>query len=243
MGERTEKRAQKVARRFEIPVLIAALLVVPTIIIEQSSIGDPWSTIAYWMNWLIWIVFLLEVVVMLLVVPSKKKWLLRHPLEVAIVVLSPPFMPASLQSTRMLRLLRLVRLLRVAKLVRDIFSVRGLYLAAFTSLLIVLAGGAAFTIVEKNQNLSPWDGMYWAMTTVTTVGSDINPATDIGRIIALVVLFVGTGFVAMLTAAVAEQFISHKKRDPNKKTADAEVIKRLDDIAERLDRLEKRGKK
>jgi voltage-gated potassium channel len=55
---------------------------------------------------------------MLRVVDDRRQWLRDHPLEVAIVLLTPPFMPASLQAARLARLLRLLRLLRLGLLVR-----------------------------------------------------------------------------------------------------------------------------
>jgi two-component system, OmpR family, sensor histidine kinase KdpD len=51
-------------------------------------------------HWLIWFAFPAEVVVMLAVVPNRKGWLSVHPLEVAIVVFTPPFLPAGLQALR-----------------------------------------------------------------------------------------------------------------------------------------------
>jgi len=48
-------------------------------------------------NWSIWLAFVAEVVIMLLVVPDRGLWLRDHPLDLAIVVLTPPFVPASLQ--------------------------------------------------------------------------------------------------------------------------------------------------
>jgi hypothetical protein len=86
-------RAERIERRFEAPILVAALLVIPVIAIEQSSLGEPWPTIAEVANWLIWLTFLAEVVVMLAVVRERGRWLREHPLEVAIVVLTPPSFP------------------------------------------------------------------------------------------------------------------------------------------------------
>jgi hypothetical protein len=95
-----DERAARMAKRFEIPVVVAALLVIPVIVIEESEPGAPSSTVAAVANWLIWLVFAAELVAMLAVVPSRKAWLRRHPLEVAVVVLTPPFAPASIQAAR-----------------------------------------------------------------------------------------------------------------------------------------------
>jgi hypothetical protein len=73
-------------------------------------------------DWTIWLAFLAELVVMLAIVPNRRHWLAQHPLDVAIVVLTPPSATALLQSVRLLRLLRLVRLVRLASLGRSVFS-------------------------------------------------------------------------------------------------------------------------
>jgi voltage-gated potassium channel len=148
---------------------------------------------------------------MLAVVPDRGRWLRDHPLEVAIVVLTPPFAPASLQAARVFRLLRLLLLLRLAVLARRLLSTEGVRDAAVFALLIVLGGGAAYAAVESEQHMSAWDGVWWAVTTVTTVGyGEFTPETDAGRVIAIIVMVVGIGFVALLTAAAAERFIRHR---------------------------------
>jgi voltage-gated potassium channel len=62
---------------------------------------------------------------------------------------------------------------------------------------------------------------------------DVSPKTDAGRVLAIVVMVVGIGFVALLTAAAAERFIRHG-REPA--TAD----ERLDGMDARLAAIEKR---
>jgi voltage-gated potassium channel len=203
-----DDRSRRVAKRFELPIMIAALLVVPVIAVEQSDLGNPWQAIASALNWAIWIAFAIELAVMLWIVPDRKQWLLHHPIELVVVLLTPPFLPASLQGARALRLLRLLRLIRVAQLARTVFSLEGLRWASLLAVMTALGGGAAFSYAEGS-DLSTWDGVWWAMTTMTTVGyGDIYPHTQLGRLIAVAVMVIGIGFIAILTAALAERFLS-----------------------------------
>jgi voltage-gated potassium channel len=181
---------------------------------------------------------------MLAVVPDRRGWIRGHLLEVAIVVLTPPFGPAALQSARVLRLLRLLRLMALGKLMSRVLSPQGLRWAASLTLLIVLAGAAGFTAVEQGHHDPPinvWDGLWWAITTVTTVGyGDVAVQTDAGRVIAMAIMIAGIGFVAMLTAAAAERFVVRDvaQSEHDASAAHAEVIARLDEIAGRLIQLE-----
>jgi len=134
------ERAQRVKRWLEIPIVIAALAVIPTIIIEESDLGEPWQSIANGLNRASWLVFALalELVLMLVLVEDRWEWLRTHPLEIAIVVLSPPGMPASLHALRTLRLLRLLGLLQLGKIARRTFSLEGLQYAALMAVITVL---------------------------------------------------------------------------------------------------------
>lgn len=227
-------------RIFAIPVVIAALLVIPVIAVQESHADQVLRTAAQIANWGIWLVFLTELVARTWVAADKKHFLLHHPLDVAIVLFTPPFLPPALQSARVFRLLRLTRLFKAAGILRHVFSLEGLRWAAIATAFVVVGGGAAFAAVEKGQHLNLWDGFYWSITTVTTIGSDIVPNTTSGRMIEIVVLLTGIGFIAMLTGALAQQFIGtigeERERD-NKDIEDALLVE-LRDLRERLDRIE-----
>jgi hypothetical protein len=118
------ERAEAMERRFHGPVIVATLLVIPVMVLQGLDPGQPWSTIGFIGDCAIWLVFLAEVVALLSVTADRWQWVRSNPLDVMIVVLTPPVAPAVLQSVRILRLLRLVRLFRVARLVRGVFTIR-----------------------------------------------------------------------------------------------------------------------
>jgi voltage-gated potassium channel len=229
--------------------LIAAAMVVPVIAIEESAAGKSLQTVAAVANWVIWSVFLAEVVLMLSIVPSRRRWLREHPLDVAIVVLTPPFLPATLQALRVFRLLRLLRLLRALQAARRLSSPQGFKWAALLTLLTAFCGGAAFAAVEKGHNPNvhnTWDGLWWAVSTMTTVGyGDAYPHTDSGWMIAVVVMIIGIGFLSMLIGVIAQQFAQPdvKRLEADVRDVgdlDEEVRAELREIAARLQTLERR---
>jgi voltage-gated potassium channel len=201
-----DARSSRVERAFATPTLIAAIVVVPLVGLENAELGGAWPTVLAVVNWMTWAVFAAEAVAMLAVVPKRGVWLREHPLEVAIVLLTFPAASAVLPAIRVLRALRLLRLVRLAKLSRVVFSVSGLKYAALLALLVALGGGEAFSAIEK---ASLGEGVYWAVTTMTTVGyGDLSPETDAGKVLAVGVMLCGIGFVAVLTGAVAERFLA-----------------------------------
>jgi len=239
------ERARRAERAFEVPMLIAALFVIPVMVVEQTDAAERWRTLAGIVNWAIWIAFAVELVVMLAVVRDRWAWLRTHPLEVAVVVLTPPFLPASLQALRVFRLLRLIRLFRIAKLARRLFSLEGVRWAALLATLTALAGGAAYSAVEKGA--STGDGVWWAVSTMTTVGyGDEFPETTLGRILGMALMLVGIGFIAVLTGAVAERFLAGRIEESQEELtgevehSEAEVLAELREITERLHALERR---
>src|SRR5207247_3085474 len=101
---------------------------------------------------------------------------------------------------RAFRLLRVLRLMRIAPLTRRLFSLEGLRYVGLLTVLTALGGGAAFAAVENRRT---WDGVWWAIVTMTTVGyGDIPVGTDLGRLIGIMIMLVGIGSLPILTGAI-----------------------------------------
>lgn len=167
-------------RRFEVPVLVAALLVVPVIFIEEQATSQAWLNIAAGVNWLIWAAFTTEYLVVVTLADRRLAYTRKAWLDVFIIVASFPLLPGLLATTRLFRLLRLGRVLRLLRLfrlaavitrgasaTRAVFKKRGLGYIVTLTLLITLGIGGVFAILED----SPLgDGLWWAIVTMTTVG-------------------------------------------------------------------------
>ena len=126
-----------------------------------------------------------------------------------------------LVDVRVLRLLRVFRVLRLGKFVAE-FGALGRALAAsrhkifvflFFVVIVVLVMGTLMYVVEGEQNgfTSIPISVYWAITTMTTVGfGDVTPQTDVGRFIASIMMLLGWGTLAVPTGIVSSEFTAER---------------------------------
>lgn len=125
----------------------------------------------------------------------------------------------------LLPLLRPLRLLRLLALVRilDRSAANNLagrvlvYVSGAASLAVGL-GALAVLDAERSAeeaNITTFgDALWWACTTVTTVGyGDRFPVTTEGRAVAVAVMLVGIGLVGAVTAAVAAWILARVEVD------------------------------
>lgn len=91
---------------------------------------------------------------------------------------------------------------------------RGAWRAAATILLgATLIGGILIRLSDPDEFESVWEGLWWSVQTVTTVGyGDVVPQTVLGRVVAMVVMVVGIAFITVSTAAIASAFVEAGRR-------------------------------
>jgi len=231
---------QKAEQFFQVPVMVSVLMLIPVLVIEYTQ--QNLNSLAIYLNWGIWLVFLLEYTVLLYFVEDKIDFIKTHKLELFIIIFSFPIVPEGLASSGFLRFARLPRLLnslrffRLAALlgrfgttVKSIFNSKGLRFIVYTTIALVLFFGFLFYISEPHVEKYS-DGLWWALVTITTVGyGDITPISTLGRIIAGALMVMRIGFIATITAAVSSYFISSFN--------DNEVT--INDLGEKLDKIEK----
>jgi voltage-gated potassium channel len=202
-------RAIRAQELMNTPLMIAAALTLPCVILTETRETGTLAEIATILNWGTWLAFAVEFIVMLALVPDRVKYLKHHPVEIVVVFLTPPVLPPGLQALRAIRLLRLLRLLKLAQVSRNAFSSEGLLYASLMTTVMAIVGGTAFRAFEAgNQELTEWEGAYWAVTTMTTLGSQYEATTVGSEIVEIVILLIGVSFFAMLTGAIAHRFLA-----------------------------------
>ena len=135
------------------------------------------------------------------------------------VIASIPFEPAfrSLQAIRIYRFIRLVRVLKKLSTLTSGTSLNEKLLALpgvafvmvlFSTMLMVEVERSAPNATIKTGG----DALWWALTTVTTVGyGDTYPVTTEGRIIAAVMMLIGIALFGAMSAIVTSKLILPKE--------------------------------
>jgi voltage-gated potassium channel len=245
MARWTQEESGRVRTPLEPVVLAATLALIPVLIIESDAKSETWQRFAEVANWVIWAVFAIELAAILIVATRRKAALRAHWLDVAIVVLTVPLLTEALAWLRLARFIRLARMgalaTRALQAERRVSSGDSLRIAAILTLTAIVVGGAAEQAVSGGEFPSLWDGIWWAVVTVTTVGyGDLYPTTVGGRLIGMLLMFTGIAFLSLLTAAIASRFV---RQDAELELADVmEVLQRIEaDVAElKADREHKR---
>lgn len=123
---------------------------------------------------------------------------------------------------RVLRLLRVFRVFNLTAYVSEYQSLAralaasGRKILVFLSavLMLVLVKGTLMYVVEGPDNgyTSIPTSVYWAISTVTTVGfGDIAPKTDLGRLISSFMMLLGWGILAVPTGIVTAEMAMQRR--------------------------------
>lgn len=169
-----------------------------------ANLPDSEAQLVEMIIWITWGAFAVDYAVNLYLAPRRGRWFLGNLHELAILIL-----PA----LRPLRLLRLVTLLRILhRTGGNALRGRIITYVLVSALFLVYAGGLAVLDAEENvpgANITNvWDALWWAMTTITTVGyGDHYPVTAIGRLVAAGLMIGGIAVLGVVTASVASWLV------------------------------------
>ncbi len=136
------------------------------------------------------------------------------------------------RAARMMRILRVLRGLKSARTVARFLADRRQESAFLVSLLlcllIIVSSSIAilqFEVPAGGNIRTPEDAMWWALSTMTTVGSgDTYPITVEGRMVAVFLVACGVGAFGMLSGFVASWFLSPVTDDTGSDLAEVKAM-------------------
>lgn len=177
-------------------------------VVVESNIVAP--IYMYAVDLFISLVFLGDWLIRLKNAPKKAKFVRKSWWELLAAV------PVYIEPTGILRFVRLIVRLRILFNKSRYFVKHAYPLEIFTFFAVIMFGGAdLFHAFEYgiNENVhSFFDSIWWAMVTITTVGyGDIAPVTTGGRIVSMILMMLGIGFLGLTTGLVARALVANKQ--------------------------------
>ncbi len=104
----------------------------------------------------------------------------------------------------------------------------------------VLLGGGALAALETDTVESYWEGTWWALSLMTTVGFVGGiPHTVAGKLASAVLMVFGFVLLAMTTAAIASLFVreDEEPEEQLERTFEREVLEQLGDLRAQLEQI------
>lgn len=218
-----------VGRWLDPPLMLASVLLLLLTLIQVTTPLSPGKrAIVTFVQTAIWIFFIASYVLELLLAPDRWQFVRAHPWRLLTVVL--PFFG-------FLRVLSAIRFAHIASYARllllshrtgspalEILRRRHLGQVALMSTLVVAISASLEYLVEpgtRNANIqNAGDALWWAATTLTTIGSPLYPVTTGGKIVALALMLYAVSVFTYFVASLASVLIGH---DETKQASDVKT--------------------
>jgi voltage-gated potassium channel len=227
-------------RRFDVLLILAILVSVGVVMADSvQHLNARYGQIFNWAEWVFTLVFTIEYLARLACVRHPWRYATSFFGVIDLLAVLPTYLALffpelyALIDVRVLRLLRVFRIFKLAAYVAEYQTLASALAASRRKILVFLSGvlmlvlilGTVMYVVEGPGNgfTSIPTSVYWAITTLTTVGfGDITPKTDLGRLIASLMMLMGWGTLAVptgiVTAEMAAQRVGRRPPRPTTRT-------------------------
>ena len=109
-----------------------------------------------------------------------------------------------------------------------------------TAFILLLAGGG-FAAFESRQVSNYWEGLWWALSLMSTVGFvGEAPESVVGRLLSSVLMVSGFALMALVTASISSLFVREEQlpEEQAEERFESEALRLLADLARRLEAIE-----
>lgn len=115
--------------------------------------------------------------------------------------------------------------------------------AVLSSAVVVVVSAGAVAAIETDTVSSFWQGLWWSISLITTVGFvGAPPRTAAGAVVSVVLMLGGFLLLAMVSAALASLFVRHDEepQEQAEREVDRAVLDALAAVEARLGAVEAR---
>ncbi|MCH9769444.1 MAG: potassium channel family protein [Gammaproteobacteria bacterium] len=227
-------KAQRWGRFFGYVVLVIAILLLIEWQLPVLSYTTQRNLLL--LNWCIWLFLVVELICLMSLVKYRWRFLLQNWLLPIIIVLAWPLLLDTSSTALIARVLRpllaIIFVLSTLRLLTAFFLDGQLRTTILATIVIVVVFGLLVAGVDPNIK-SAWDGIWWALATVSTVGyGDVVPSSLFGRLIGAVLVLLGLGVFVIITA----NFLALTLRKEAKQIKKEE--RNIDEIADKVESLQ-----
>ena len=218
----------KMGLLFDRVLIYAILLSVLAVVLDSvASISKQFHSELVTLEWMFTILFSIEYIARLYCAKYRWRYATSFYGVIDFLAVVPTYLALLFPELHALidvRVLRLIRMFRIFKLtaymseyqhLAEALSASRRKILVFLSvvLMVVTVMGSIMYVVEGPSNgfTSIPIAVYWAITTMTTVGfGDITPHTDLGKLISSAMMLMGWGTLAVPTGIVTAEF-AHRR--------------------------------
>jgi len=221
----------KRGKQFDVILLWLILLSVVVVLLESVNfIREGNEFVFKVIEWVITMIFTIEYGFRIYCVGRSWRYIKSFYGIIDLLAILPTFIsiffPAlgSLMTIRAMRLLRVFRILKMERFTAESKNMVGalrnsgikILVFLFGVLAIVTVFGTIMYLVESSESgfTSIPQSIYWAIVTLTTVGyGDIVPITPLGQALAVIVMILGYGIIAVPTGIVSAEMARKKTEE------------------------------
>lgn len=190
----------------------------------------------------IWIVFIVDFALKLLLAPRRIEYLKENWLTAVAL---------ALPALRIFRIFRVIRIARAARFARGVrlvrvltsinrglraigasFGRRGFSYVLATTMVVLFAGAAgmyAFESEVPNTEIDSYgSALWWTAMLLTSIGAETFPKTAEGRVLSLLIALYGFAVFGYVTATLASFFVESDARSKNSAVPDAQQLDRIE---------------
>ena len=223
-------RGDSISRGFDYFISIIIFLNIAVLFMETFDIFDPYNHILKIIEWITIGIFIIEYILRLwtsdLLYPKYRqpksmfKFVFSFDGIVDLLTIIPAFFLTGFVALRILRVVRIFRLFKINAsydsfhVIATVFKKKKNQIASSVFFILILMLVSSLCIYSAEHDAQPdlyknaFSGIWWSLSTIFTVGyGDIYPITTLGKVMTVIITFLGVGAVAIPTGIISAGFV------------------------------------